>query len=434
MIFSSEQAGAEIVEWIKNHYQHPAGGVARGISQGQLSAERLFNDLGDYLPFMAALGERDWCFAELRAVQKTRRSDFLLPAEFKYFGQSCWRPYEHSDYLLGLLDLFTFWPSAELRADIISTLEKVWQTFFPQGRPHSWFFAEMNLRLPLADSRDGLFVEIFSDAAVVLEEKIWVERATQSADYFLGVMHKQNYPLLPEVSSWGGWQWLSRIFFRRASRQITMIKYNSNWWYALLALWRRTGLLKYANALQQIAETLERDWLDEAGALHGGQYAAGKKVFDKILLVHNFPVIDWAADCAYFLGNDVFRRLGRRVADFWCAQQNTTTGLVPLAPTSVATDMDNLTDLAVAWYKLAEVTGQEKYFFAAEKLIDGVWLYQRQPTEFCYAHSADIRTGKILDPSAKIKFVCLWLKVLLLKKDGGKIFTNEALWGLLRDR
>lgn len=424
----------EVVAWTKQKYQHPLGGLARGISGGILSKEQLFNDFGDYIPFFAFLGEREFCAEQMAALRSHRLKNYLLPPEFKYLGIPCTRSYEHSDYLLGLLDIFEQLPGIVSKKEMEDNLSVVHEYFFSSNIPHSWVFDVWPHQLPLADCKDGIFVELFVDASRVLNEPRYLDWAEKIADFF--VRAKKNNGLLPNVvpSNKIGSVLINFLTKKEQRSHIGIIKYNISWWWALLALYRVSKKDDWLKEIHMSHSALCDYLLTADGAVMTGEWEVDKIIPDEIKLVENFPALDWLIDCAFFLQDVAFLKTAEKIACFWLKQQSATTGLFPAIAGGIVDDMDNNTDMIIALIKLAEMTGNSVYAEAADRAIEGTWKFHRVEHEKIYAHSVDISTGKIVDGGAKIKFICLWLKVLIVRSTGRSPLSDLNMWSLLRDR
>ncbi len=433
-MFSPKTAIQEIVSWVTQTYLDGHGGVPRGIDEhGNKSRERLFNDLGDYLPFFAFLGQADFCREQLADARRFRRPDGLLPGEFRYAGFECIRSYEHSDYLLGLLDVYEHLLSDGVKHDLLTTAERVHQTFFRSRQPHSWYFPKLHWSFPMTDWKDGMFIELFTLLATTFHEERFKQWAIQLAETI--VKQSQDYPLPPDVQGDG---WLGRQIvkcrFARAQYHYTPVKYIANTLFGMLELQRTWPEQRWKDYLDLARKTIERDLLNEQGAITAVARKGNAVAHEKILLVHSFPILDWAVDGAYFLHDNQYLTLAKRIADFWLTQQHPITGLMPKEANRTITDHDNLTDMSIALYKLAEVTRETRYHEAARRIIEGVYQFHRDPELNGYAHGVDVVTGEKRERGFKVKFVCLWIKALLAYQTNGIIYGTPHLYGLMKDR
>lgn len=417
-MLTPREAINEIVGWARDVYALSSGGFTRGRYRGVYSSQTIFNDLGDYVPFLDASGAADLAAREVKSALAACGSRNLLPPEFFYGPFAVIRSYEHTDFLLGLLDWYEAHPTPALRERIEKILSTVLDTFFPDNIPHSWYVQALHMCAPVWDGKDGQYIEILCDAARVFDDSMHTDRARALADVMQRMLHEQHHELMPRLL--GSTRLIGDgVRCIQSARLLVPAKYISNWAWGMLAL-------KDRSACKRISDAMMRELCDERGAV---RTSAGD-----IHLVHNFPFISWWCDVAHTFQDEQSLTRARRCADFWLTLQDAHTGLVPVAPGRFDTDEDTLTDLHIALMHVGELSGEKKYIDAADRIFDGVMTYHRNPEVFGYAHSVDVRTGEKIDPEYKTKFVLLWLKALLLRDYGGKIYSNEALWRLLRDR
>jgi len=434
LLFNPSDAISEIQFWTKNYYIGEDGGVVRSIEDGVKSKKTLFNDFGDYIPFFAFLKDYSFCQSQVAALKNFRKKDYLLPSEFRYFGIACNRSYEHSDYLLGLLDLYEYHPDLISRNELMQTLDNVYDAFFINGRPHSWSLSLWPHRIPLADTKDGIYVELFLDAARILNEKRYIQFAHKIAEFFLRIT--QNGEMVSNVvpSNYFG-RIISPIFSSTYQRShLGVIKYNISWWWSLLMLYRVTSDVCWRTAIESHHRVFKQEMLRFDGAVQVGEYESGTLKKLKVLLVENFPAIDFFVDCAWYLKDNEYLVTAKKIADFWLQYQNPETGLFPMVPGEFIDDIDNNTDIAVALFKLADVSRLDIYRHAALRTVNGIWKFHRDEEQKLYVHQVDIRNGKHLGVGAKIKFVLLFLKLLILVSTNRSPIFDEEMWLLSRDR
>lgn len=426
----------EIVSWVTTSYVDARGGLPRGISKdGAHSAERLFNDLGDYLPFFATLNQREFCASQIAAARTYRRSDRLLPAEFRYAGLPCIRAYDHSDYLLGLIEAARLLNDGAARQDAVAAAERVWEVFFSRGMPRSWYVPSLRRSLPLTDFRDGMYVELFLELGSLTDDARWIARARSLADALRGWVRAADYPLVPEVAGHGiTGRAIVAARLREASRRYRPIKYVANTLFGLLELHRFRPDDALRSELAEARGRIAADLCTPEGAPCVAVRTPNGMRREPPTLVDAFPIIDWCCDAAHALKDDTYLGLARGAADFWLLRQHPATGLIPLRPDGTDTDIDTLTDTSIALWKLAELTGVDAYAAAARRIVDGVVAHHRDPETAGYAHAADVRTGAKTNRGYKVKYVCLFLKALLVAKNAGNVYSTPELALLVKDR
>jgi hypothetical protein len=436
-LLTPTQAIQEILEWTRTRYTHPNGGVSRTVTQdGQPSKGRLFNDLGDYLPFFSFLGETTFCSQQLEDTYRFLTEDSLLPSEFQYFGLSCVRSYEHTDLLLGLIDAYQTIPSEKLKETIFRIADRLRELFHPKnGYRSSWYFPRIHLRFPVLDFKDGMLIEIWTLLYKTFHEPRFLEAAEELAQTVLEISQKKGLSLVPNVV---GTTFIGRMFvwayFRNERTFYTSMKYNSNTLYAFLELYRLTGKESYRTYLIKASEAIRTTLCDANGAVHIAEYQEPHcRLLPETFLVQSFPLMDWAADCAFFLKEPAFLTLAKQIAHPWMGAQDPNTGLIPQELGGHTTDLDTLTDTSIAFYKIYNLTKDDSYKKAADRLIEGILRYHRQPLSDGYALGVNSHTGAVTDPHIKIKFICLFLKALICYERSDALF-EPRLYELTKDR
>jgi hypothetical protein len=434
LVFDPQKAISEIQQWAHNNYRSDAGGVVRGVKNGKKSEQVLFNDFGDYIPFFVHLHDIDFCKQQIIALRNYRGDNYLLPNEFSYFKIPCKRSYEHSDYLLGLLDVYEHYPDLISREEVCDTLDSVYDAFFPNGVPHSWYFSTWPHRVPLADTKDGIFIELYLDAARILNDHKYTGYAQKIAHFFLSASSKKSLVVNVIPSNSIG-NLIRPIFASKMQRgYVGVIKYNVSWWWSLLLLYRVTEDHIWLAELNKCHDQLVKKLIRDDGAVQVGQMVGDNLQDAHVLLVENFPAIDFLVDCAWFLKEETYVHTAKRIADFWLKYQNPVTGLFPISPDEFVDDLDNNTDIAVALFKLADITHDESYQKSAIKVVNGIWKYHRDVVNNVYVHSVDIRDGGVIRADGKVKFILLFLKLLILVSSDTSPIRDDSTWSLLRDR
>ena len=432
-----KQAIEEIVHWIKTYYDDRKGGLPRSVKQdGSTSKYRLFNDLGDYLPFMAYLGEKKFCDRHLQDVKNILTKDHLLPPDFKYFGLPCTRSYEHTDLLLGLIDAYTFFPSEDLKALLSTVSQGVIQAFHPDGKnPSSWYFPTIKYHLPILDYKDGMFIEIWTLLAEAIDEPRYLKKAEDLASKLIKAVPKPFAPLVPDVVGMNPIGHLvTHTYLNKHRLHYTPMKYLSNTAYAILEIYKATRKDIYLNLLKEIKTALQTYALDENHRIVEFDRNGTKAIQSKTAhLVQNFPIMDWAADCFYFTKDESFLTFAKQIADAWLPLQEAQTGLIPFSTKSQETDLDTLTDTSMAFMKIGELSGDQKYSEAGKRIINGILTYHRKPELKGYVLMVNAKTGEVTCNDLKIKFICLFLKAIIVLDEQKPIY-GTSLYELTKDR
>ncbi|MCW1891749.1 MAG: hypothetical protein KIH65_000695 [Candidatus Uhrbacteria bacterium] len=432
-----KQAINEIIHWTLTYYDDGQGGLPRSVKQdGTGRKARLFNDLGDYLPFFAYLKQKDFCLKQLKDTENILTKESLLPAEFTYFGMPCTRSYEHTDLLLGLADTYSFFPSDPLKSLIQRVSTSVIQTYHPEKKsPSSWYFPTTGFRLPIFDFKDGMFIEIWTSLARTFDEPRYLRIAERLAFNLMQMTPKNFFPLVPNLT---GTNIFGRAIvetrLRSARTKYTPMKYFSNTAYAFLELYKATGKEEYRAHLVQMKDAIIRYALDSKNRIVEFSTSNGMAIHtEHAQLVQNFPVMDWAADCYYFLHDKEFLNLAEKIALSWMELQDENTGLIPQSTDCTDTDLDNLTDTFIAFSKISELSNDPKYLNAAKRIMTGILTYHRKPDLKGYVLMVNTYTGETTCPELKIKFITLFLKALIVLDEQRPIYNTE-LYELTKDR
>ena len=120
------------------------------------------------------------------------------------------------------------------------------------------------------------------------------------------------------------------------------------------------------------------------------------------------------------------------MTDYFISFQSERTGLLPDEPGLPKSYIDANTDFAVSLAKLAELTGEKKYYIIGEQIIRGILNFHRGT--YGYYRDVDMFTGEILNPLVETRFVSLLLKALILYRDHQSIYSPEGNWSVFRDR
>lgn len=386
---------------------------------GARDSNHLLADFGDWAPFFLEFGKPEAIDAHLRALPRHLRNGILRPSQRK-FGFPVVTAFEHTDLLLGLLDCADQSSDAREMARVI--IDSCERTFHIGHGMRSYYILGIGA-LPITSSVDGTFIELFVQAAHVLDDPHLLKRAEDLAEYFIGLPFFKEHGLFPELSGWA---------FGPRTRRAQTMKHNTNTVFGLLELYR-------ANKSPRIYEALLK-WLVSVPTLYtkdGYAYFAvthtGKKwVGDKVDIVPNVGLLDALCDLAYFLKHHDALKCASDLGEKLLFLQDQKTGLVRRSPIAHETHFDAQTDLIIAWEKLAELTGEARYHDAAVRLFKAVRSHHRYNGG--YVQSCDSRNGAIVSYRYTTRYNSLFLKAYLLYLNEGSIYDNEHLLQLLKDR
>lgn len=410
--------GRRIVELLERDFVLPSGALTWEKVLGENSKANLFPDLGDIVVFVENFGGRRLVEKQIEAYKKSLRNGILV-SQFPTLGiRGFAKSYEYSDLLLGLVDNFTINPTEENKTLCVKNLEKAIEIFRFDKNISSFYYSTLGWHVPLVDTRDSMFIEIFLDAEKVFENPRYGEIAKNiyekiKSSYFF----KKNNFLSTHTPNISG--------------KVVVCKNNTNTLFAWLALYLETKDEEVLSSIKRLLSSLERRALTEGGGVVMNLY--DEKSDARANLTVSSALLDFSCDMFKFTGEAQALSIAKRIAEFWLKHQ-ASTGLFPLKPSSKGSFLDSETDMSVALFKLFELTGSERYKSAADKCFQGIWQYHRKDN---YPLSVDIESGKTIKNVQRTKFLALFLKLLILQisyADGRTIYGDKNLWNLLRDR
>lgn len=410
--------GKRIVELLERDFVLSDGALTWEKVLGENSKANLFPDLGDVIAFVEYFGGHRLVRKQIEAYKKSPRNGILV-SQFPTLGiRGFAKSYEYSDLLLGLIDNFTINPTEENKKLCVENLEKAIEIFRFDKDISSFYYSSAGLHVPLIDTRDSMFIEIFLDAEKIFDEPRY------------GIVAKNIYGKIK-----------SSYFFKKndllsthmpnISGKVVVSKNNTNTLFAWLALYLKTGDEEILSSTKRLLSSLESRALTEGGGVVMNLYDG--KSDTSANLTASCILLDFSCDMFKFTSDTEALNLAKRIADFWLGRQ-AVTGLFPLKSSGKTSFLDSETDMSVALFKLFELTGNEIYKNAAEKCFQGIWQYHKKED---YPLSVDVETGKTIKNVQRTKFLALFLKLLILQisyAEGKTIYGDKNLWNLLRDR
>ncbi|MBN4055051.1 hypothetical protein JYT15_00930 [Acidimicrobium ferrooxidans] len=405
--------------------QFDAAAHAFRVSDG--ASQLLFDDLGDYLPFILYLGETAFCETHVSRIVSTLPS---LPVQKTLKGLPAQSIYEYGDFLHGLLHY------SRLTGDQTATayLEQLTLRLIRQYRldrdpisfrlcPTRW----LSVPIPILENGTGFFVELLLELHTMTGERRYREVALRLLDGILADPLFRRERLLPEFTFKG---WL-RPFSPRS--QVRLMKTNTNSLFGLLAAHRLTGearlLLLFEEWVSAIIEKLAPDGVPvQCCNVRRGRL----ELLPQLPLTASFAMIDVICDYTHFTRDRRFLEAAERMAASWMQRQGQT-GLFPALHNGTDSDLDANTDMAVALAKLSQLTDVPRYLEAAQRALDG--LETHHLTDRGLVLSVAIDDGRVVRDVIKTKFNYLYFKRLVLFDSGYRPYDSALeVYDLLRDR
>ena len=418
--------------------------IARFVTTALRDAP-LREDLGDYLPFLAAIGERSFCEQQIALAASAFRNGFATGASFpalRRFRSHLLVPELNTDTLVGFLelDLVSHDPSLLRHAEaLVATLSS---DFVQNGNICGFRIPALRYSAPIARGMNGLYAELLCDFAAQANEPRYLSQARSFADAWLRNPFFQRHGLFPE-SSFFRQQWRNRFLAEAAT--VRQFKPNTSVANGILAVAEATGEPAYREALFRWFAAVQRTLTDSAGAVHGRwDSRTGRR--SEPLLLHAFPTIDLLCDAAHGLKAKELLPQAEALAEFWLSRR-TAIGLIPQHKDGGPTLLDSLTDFSCALFRLHELTGKQRYRAAAIELVEAnlschavtpdlAWDFEGgKPTPLpAYVEQVDAATGAPANRTIKPKFIALLLKPLIYLESGKRMYEDRTLRKLMRDR
>lgn len=408
-----KEKAQEIISLSKNFLTNEEGIFIRGkdIKNNIIFPELLIDELGDFLPFFAYFGDEETC---LKHIEYTKKHEPIYERAFSY-----------TDLLFGLL-----WYSVlgKHKSEAISFgtyyTKKIISRFFGKF-PGSYYVR--GWVLPVFNTQDSTFIEIFTEFYRATHDKFFLEQARRLFCMLSENKFFQREGLLPELIITIPFLKLFSLLVPKKFNQARVMKHNTNFGFGLLDLWRLDPSEKIKETFYRLYQGLEKHVSPEGGI--------GNFPYQKSLpadLVSSFAVADLFADGFIVFKKPEYLELARRIAHFWMDRQSKTTGLFPKEDGSPLSYLDNETDMAIVLFKLWEITGEQKYHDSAMRALGGIFTHHKG--SHGYVLEVDINSGKHEDELYKTKFNTLLLKPIIYLLSGKKIYNDNQLFMLMKDR
>ena len=439
----------EILEWFRSTYLREDGFPhydVDGETGKPLSPRSLLSELGDYVPFIAASGDAAYVRNQVQLLQKqleSRPSLFDAPQARVHAGVRLSLPFnirpahtdslDYTEILYGLLELHQLWQDYSLIELADRVLQQVSALFARNGFIATWCLLRPRWALPVCESMNGMYIEIFADFFRATRDRQYLESARELADHWVSLPNFREKGFFPSVHLLSkSMTWIPR--FRRIAARAELVKYNSCMASGLMALFREDPGGPWADHLRHWASGIVQHFQFQPGVFYhlSDDTPLLPQFPERPVLSTNFAIIEIFADLFHALGDQQYFELALAGADFWLEQQSARTGLFPDAVGGDTSYLDGNTDLIMALMRMFELTGEDKYMHSSLRALKGILKYHRAPCG--YMRDVGLETGKPLCPNVETRFVSLLLKPLLLFQRGWRIYGQENMSDILRDR
>jgi hypothetical protein len=419
-----------VIALVKKSFTFPDGTLFLERTGSKVFAHHIFPDLGDVLPFFLYFGEDEFVAHQVSLYEAQLKDGFLV-SDFPSLGiRGLVKSYEYTDLLLGLAAYAGTAPEGKrILTEAVRAGERAfsWAT-----RPRSLYHLQTGIQLPVIDTRDATLIECFTTLYRQTNDDRFLDYGMRVFEALTATPFYRTHGLFADYEPTNA---VSRMLLANnpKTRSATLCKNTTNALFAFLDLYRltkdetvRVELLRTAHAVAQLAQG------KNGGVIERFQQGSASQ---EVRLTPSFAYLDFLCDLAATMPEESEWALlqARDVADAWLSVQGET-GLFPLAWGGIESFIDSETDMVVALTKLAERTGETKYRDAAVRCRDGLMHYHGGHD---YPLGVDIHSGDVINPTQRTKFLCLFLKLLILEIEllaGSSIYGDDELFELLKDR
>lgn len=422
-----------IIDFLKKDFLLESGTFTLTKIEDYKQPYHIFPDLGDFLPFFLYFNEDKFIDKQIEIFKKTLVNNILI-SEHKTLGlKNLAKSYEYSDLLYGLTDYYLSNKNDANKKLLIENIDTAIKIFSLDKKFNSFYLPKLKFHFPIQDSRDGMMIELFVDLYKIFKKDEYLKIAQ---NIFSNLVSQKFYKKHRIFSTF----YTDNVFvklllfkksFKKYFHSSEIMKNNTNTLFAFLSLYNVTKNEEILSHIDNIVDSIKnKASIDSSGIVK--TFFPNKKN-ELAFLTSSFALLDFLCDLYFNLKQVKDLEFAKKIANFWIAQQGKT-GLFPFYNGKNESYLDAETDMTIALFKLGELTGDEKYKIAAEKCFDGIIKYHGSKN---YVLSVNIDTGELINNSQKTKFLALFLKLLILKREiskGNRIYHNEELFNLLRDR
>jgi len=427
--FYLKEAG-RIISLLKKDFVMENGAFFLERSGTNIFSRHIFPDFGDFAPFFLYFGEGKFVDEQV-SIFKGILKNGVLVSEFPSFGiKNLAKSYEYTDLLFGLIDYYAFKKDKESFDLLLNTADSAAGIFNFGGGTSSFYHTGLRARVPVFDTRDATFMEIFADLHKLVPDKKYLDFALNIYERLIKTDLYKKHGLFP---TWDANFFVKTVLDPKGNKfnAAQIHKNNSNALFALLSLYKET---KSESVLKTIF-TVINNLKNKATAGGGGVleiYRPGRPS-EQTSLSSSFSVLDFLCDFYHFQKRKEDLDYAENIAKYWMARQGKT-GLFPEFGGGKISFFDAETDMCVALYKLGELTGNQSYRAAADKCLNGIIEFHGKND---YVLGVDVGSGAVVNNAQRTKFIALFLKLLILKIEtagGEPIYGNGKLLDLLKDR
>lgn len=431
------------------------------LEKGICSDRPLISDLGDYAPFFYWLGEardnsefKEFATEQVKIAEKVAMQEsglfytHLGNPKFKIFSAN-----DMADSIVGVVLMYELTGDEHFR----SMADRFYEGISKELKMPSGFISAYSspvLKSPFSVSGyTGVFIEELARLHMMTGEERYHALANELVKPWLNEERFKKYGLFFMHPTSPLFKFFEIILKTTASSSFDtaiMMKPNTNMMYGLLELYKAGKDEAVLGAIEKWLSNLERV---RTGDFFYSNYDCKKNAANTINLETNLIFTDILMEAYLMLEDEKLLDAAKRNVDGWLELQSPS-GLIPNSPEEVTnyrsfkgvfpvvselpgrySRLDSQTDFSVELFKLAELTGDEKYKKVAFNLLEGVLnlhKYERGYVEF-----VDTKTQKKDGFKIETKFLALLLKAYLLAfevSQGKEVLKDGKILSLIRDR
>lgn len=420
-----------IINLLKNDFVLPSGEFFLEKNGDYIFSHHIFPDLGDFLPFFIYFKEDTFIDNQI-ALYLNKLKNGILISEFPSFKiNGLAKSYEYTDLLFGLLDYHKNKNTITSKKILLDSAETAIKIFKFDGNICSFYHQNLNINIPILDTRDGTFIEIYLELYSLTKDRKYIKTAHNIYTKLINTNYYKKNKLLPTFSAPNWIINLFNIFNVKKFSTAIICKNNTNSLFGFLSLYIATKDENILNSINEILNSIESKTMTLNGGIKANYSLKNRDEF--ATLTSSFPLIDFLSDLYRQVNNIEYINLAQKIADFWINLQGLT-GLFPLHSNEKESFLDSETDMCISLLKLYEITRKEDYKISSNRCLSGIINFHGVHD---YVLGVNIDTGKVLNNTQRTKFIALFLKLIILKiesNNGKEIYKNNELLELLKDR
>ena len=422
-----DEESSELIRFAIENLMDSDGEFRLEMSEAGLSHLYLYHDLGDITPFLVNLGEEQLIKNLLSKVDNLVRRDgglvsgSLTFGRFKGFSKS----YEYTDFLLGLEDCYRSLHTPQSKNILLSQVKHA-EKIFKFGNKHSSYYSNrFRVSIPIVDTRDIMFIEIYCDLSESLESDIFLSNAMNQFHYFRELRKSDSYGLLPDFQ-------MNRLLIKLLGYKpnYTLMKNHTNALHAYIRLYDKTKDSEILFEIEDLVDSISKHF--QRG---DGSFSDTIRVEDpEASLKASFAMIEFFVEYQLVTGDNRYEGKALDIVQFW-EDRLGSTGLFPMSSGTTSSFIDSQTDMVISLWRLGALAQNHNVVTLGDKAFYGLREFHGKNR---FPLNVDVNTGLVLDNTIRTKFVFLYLKALIALKirntNLNLLNTDNELRRLLRDR